>query len=177
MLLLWVCECKTTHSWQKGEMREMQKFKKLSILLLVALLSVGVAFATIMQTRDVTNNMTLNAGYDFALFEHGTTTPCLTIEWGSFNDSETKEYVIDLKYNGNVAGRIYWDASLPAGWTLAIKEKNNDAPTYNNWLSGENNQITGLETGHLKNVKLILTETTATPLTAYSFTIHFYSLG
>ena len=155
----------------------MQKFKKLSILLLVALLSVGVAFATIMQTRDVTNNMTLNAGYDFDLYEHGTTSPIVSIAWGSFNDGETKEYVIDLKYNGNVAGRIYWDVTIPAGWTLAVKEKNDDATAYNNWLSGEAGQITGLETGHLKNIKLILTETTATPLTSYSFTVHFYSLG
>ena len=155
----------------------MQKFKKISILLLVALLSVGVAFATIMQTRNVGNNMTLNASYDFALYEHGTTSPIVSIAWGSFNESESKEYVFDLKYLGNVAGRVYWEASLPAGWTLAIKEKNHDATTYNDWLSGEGNQITGLEFGHLKNIKLILTETTATPLTSYSFTVHFYSLG
>jgi hypothetical protein len=69
------------------------------------------------------------------------------------------------------------DGALPSGWTLTIQEKNHDANTYNDWLSGVSNQITGLEYGHLKNVKLILTETTAIPLESYGFTVTFYSLG
>jgi len=54
-------------------------------------------------------------------------------------------------------------------------EKNHDASSWNTWGSGITGQITGLEQGHLKNVKLILTEVTAVPLTPYSFTISFYS--
>lgn len=155
----------------------MEKFKKLSFILLLSLVLMGVAFGAIMYQKSITNNMILNAGYEFALYEHDTTTPCLTIEWDGFNNGETKEYIIDLKYLGNVQGRIYWDGAVPSGWSLTIQEKNWDATTYNNWLNGENNQITGLETGHLKNVKFILTETTATALTPYTFTVTFYSLG
>jgi hypothetical protein len=155
----------------------MEKFKKISIMLVLSMLMMGIAFAVIMQQKSITNNMTLNASYDFALYETGTTTPVTTIEWDGFNDGETKEYIIDLKYLGNVQGRIYWDGALPSGWTLTIKEKNHDANTYNDWLSGVSNQITGLDYGHLKNVKLILTETTATPLTPYTFTVTFYSVG
>jgi hypothetical protein len=155
----------------------MQKLKKLCIALVLSMLMMGVAFAVIMQQKSINNEMSLNASYDFALYETGTTTPCLSITWGSFNDSETKEHIIDLLYVGNVQGRIYWDGALPSGWTLAIQEKNHDATTYNNWLSGETHQITGLDYGHLKNVRLTLTETTATPLTPYTFTVNFYSLG
>jgi len=143
------------------------------------MLMMGVAFGAIMYQKSITNNMILNAGYEFALYEHDTTTPCLSIAWDGFNDGETKEYTIDLKYLGNVQGRIYWDGllTMPSGWSLTVMEKNWDATSYNIWLSGEGKQITGLETGHLKNVKLVLTETTATPLTPYTFTVNFYSLG
>jgi len=76
-----------------------------------------------------------------------------------------------------VQGRIYWDGTLPSGWTLIVEEKNHDAPNYNIWLSGENNQITGLECGHLKHVRLTLTEVNAVPNQQYAFTVSFYSLG
>jgi len=155
----------------------MEKFKKLCIALVLSMLMMGVVFAVIEQQKSINNNMSLNATYDFALYETGTTNPCLSIAWGAFNDSEVKTYVVDLKYLGNVQGRVYWDAPMPSGWVLTLEEKNFDATTYNAWLSGETHQITGLDYGHLKNVRLTLTETTATPLTPYTFTVNFYSLG
>jgi hypothetical protein len=151
------------------------KIAMISLVLMVCLLS--SVLGVVMYQKSITNNMTLNASYDFALYETGTTNPRLSIAWGAFNDSEVKTYVIDLKYLGNVQGAVSWDAPMPSGWTLTLEEKNFDATTYNAWLSGETHQITGLNYGHLKNVRLTLTETTATPLTPYTFTVNFYSLG
>jgi len=152
-----------------------QRIGIVSLVLAVCLLS--SALAVIMYQKSITNNMTLNADYTINVFEHSTTTQCLSIAWGGFNESETKTYLIDLVYLGNVQGRIYWDGAVPSGWTLTLQEKNHDGTGYNAWLSGENNQITGLEYGHLKNVMLTLGETTAITGQQYAFTVTFYSLG
>lgn len=134
------------------------------------------ALALVWIQKSVTNNMALNGQYDIGVYEHDTTTPCLSIAWGSFNESEVKIYIIDLKYVGNMLGRVYWDATIHNGWNLLIEEKNHDASAYNIWQSGEGGQITGLENGHLKHIRLTLTETTATPLIPYTFAVTFYSL-
>lgn len=145
-----------------------------SLVLTVALL--GSALALVWMSKTVTNNMSLSGNYDIGVYETTTKTPCMSITWGSFNESQTKTYVIDLEYLGNVQGRIYWASTSLTGWTLLIEEKNHDATSYNIWPSGEGGQITGLENGHLKNIRLTLTEVSATPLTPYAFTVTFNSL-
>jgi hypothetical protein len=156
----------------------MEKFKKISLVLLIALVLCGSALATVMFERSITNTMKLNVTHDFALYETGTTTPITAIAWDGFNEGETKEYIIDLQYLGNNPdlGKIFWSGSISPQWTLTIKEKNHDATGWNDWLSGEGNAITGLEQGHLKNVKFVLTEVNAVPDAPYSFTITFYSV-
>jgi len=143
----------------------------------LAICLLSSALALVWMQKSVTNNMTLNGQYDIAVFESGTQTPCTLIAWGAFNESQVKTYIIDLQYLGNVAGgRIFWDGTNLNGWTLKVEEKNWDASSYTIWPSGEGGQITGMEGGHLKNIKLTLTETTAVPLTPYTFTVTFYSL-
>jgi len=154
----------------------MQKHKIAVVALILAVCLLSSALALVWMQKTVSNQMSLSAQYDIAVFETGTTTPCASIAWGAFNESQVKTYIIDLKYLGNLDGRIYWDQTLHAGWTLLVEEKNHDASSYNSWPSGEGGQITGLENGHLKNIRLTLTETTATPNQPYAFSVTFYSL-
>jgi hypothetical protein len=155
----------------------MKRTKIALVGMALAICLLSSALALVWMQKSVTNNMTLNGQYDIAVFESGTQTPCTLITWGAFNESQVKTYIIDLQYLGNVAGgRIFWDGTNLNGWTLKVEEKNWDASSYNIWPSGEGAQITGLEPLHLKNIKLTLTETTATPLTPYAFTVTFYSL-
>lgn len=152
------------------------KIALVSMVLAVCLLS--SALALVMYQRSVGNQMSLSASYDIGVYEHDTTTDCLNIVWGAFTESQVKTYVIDLKYLGNVQGRIYWDASnLNGVWVVTVEEKNHDASGYNIWLSGENNQITGLEFGHLKHIRLTLTEVNAVPNQQYAFSVAFYSIA
>ena len=151
------------------------KIKQITLILLLVVACLSSGLAVTMFQKSVSNTMSLKSTYDFALYEHSTTTAIVSIVWGEFNESETKEYIFDLKYLGNVQGKIWYSTNMPADWSLVVMEKNHDASSWNTWGSGITGQITGLEQGHLKNVKLILTEVTAVPLTPYSFTISFFS--
>jgi hypothetical protein len=158
----------------------MEKYKKISLVLLLALvlLLCGYALATIVFQRTLTNTMKLNVTHDFALYQTGTNIPIESVDWDGFNESETKEFVFDLVYLGNNPdlGKVFWSGSIPTQWTLTIYEKNHDASGWNLWMSGEANALTGLEQGHRKNIKLSLTEVNAVPDTPYSFTLYFYSV-
>jgi hypothetical protein len=145
-----------------------------SLVLSVALLA--SALAAIMYQKNVNNTMMLSADYTIALYETGTITPCDSIAWGNFSESQTKTYVIDLWYLGNGAGFIYWNATVPSGWTLTLQTKNSDGASYQSWPSGLANKAGIPNPPRYMNIKLELTETTATFGTPYSFAVTFNSV-
>ena len=152
----------------------LKRISKTSIVFLLIIGCLATALGAVWMQKSVTNTMTLNGNYDFALYETTTTTPISAIAWGAFNESRAKTYVLDLKYLGNTEGKVYWDTTVPTGWTLTVR-RGKVGQTLNSWLSGESKNIF-VSVGDTLNIEFTLTETTATPVTPYSFAVTFYSI-
>ena len=99
----------------------MQRFKKISIGLLIALLMVGSALAIVLQTRTLTHNIQIGGG-DFQFYsDAGCTIVVTTVEWGSLMRGNEVSKTLYLKNIGSVTIYIdYTVAGLPSGCTLTM---------------------------------------------------------
>lgn len=148
--------------------------KKKPLIALTSILTVTIAFAAILYTLTIPNNMKLTASYSLAL-KRTTGAIITSYTWPDFEEDETKimheaDGYVELWNTGNTHVNVTWTSNCPSEWQVTIEATY--TVTFNPWTTGTIKEL-GTTTLNPLKLKIYLTELTATAGTDYSFDLNF----
>lgn len=119
----------------------MQKIKKVSLLVLLSILVVGIAFGVLKYTEKITNNVTIT-GYELQLWRMDSNTRVITITWGTMDQGSNKTTDTALGFTQKLAIKNTGDYALYAAWKLNSTLSNGATLTGQIAISGEGTAYT-----------------------------------
>jgi hypothetical protein len=150
----------------------LRKITGLASGLFLAVCVLSVALAATLYSLSVSNTMRLNVSYEL-LFETDAHVPVASVDWGGFDHLEAKVMkdvigvnAVQIKNVGNTAVDVTWSSDLPSGWTLSVVYLYDGT----DWISGETKT---LNVNTVIDMRITLTEVSASPGVDYSFDLNF----
>lgn len=138
---------------------------KSAIGLMAISVIVGVVLAVAIYTLTVPMSFKLSVAYGLELWD-AQDNVITQIDWDGFTEGETKTAFYQLYNVGNTEVQVYWEGTIPSGWTFTIKT------SATVWNSGETN-LKNIPLGDRIVLEISLTEVSANVGQDYTMDLAF----